>query len=671
MRKGFSMKAERSITRTNMLCWVTTILLISSCFMIFFVYQKYLDFNQTKRLLKLTEARSVDEVLRGEVDSALRLIAAIRDSKTQDTSEQEMQRLLKMFQKMAPGVEPGGNIHLIAADGTLLSAPEGRSLISVKSSDTKNIVMSGIPSALPEGRASSGELYVANGGGGGAKIRWHAKACPDLPWVICATRDMRKVDKAASANINRLKIDIIMETFLIFVLATAVTLIAIRIAYVIAKSINSEVRNLITRCELGLKADVPPSDEDFQFHEFGTIAKAIATMTNQIRGLLGELKNAAVHSTIAKQIQGGVLSNVSHDLLSSLNGIMGMAQILQMEQKSEAERKYCIDTIMDSGKAIMTLIKNVDYAVVLDTEHFQPTLRPLKIKDIHEDVVRMIGHVIQGRNNELEWVCGQDIPGRIESDQHLLGQILVNLIEVGLYKSCKSPLKIELVNEGISNEKVSLRFGVQLNGIGLTQTELDEILEFPYVPREYATVGLRLAICNRLTELLDGKFEVKTVNSQDLIATLRFEAALAKAEIEPSASVVTLVPSTRKKAALVLLVDDEPVNREVASRMLKYYGAEVTKACDGQEALSQIEKCPDFNIVFMDCQMPVMDGYAAVREIRRREAGSGRHISVVALTGYNTPIDEAHCIESGMDAFMSKPIIMEELKATLEKFSLL
>ena len=169
MRKGFSMKAERSITRTNMLCWVTTILLISSCFMIFFVYQKYLDFNQTKRLLKLTEARSVDEVLRGEVDSALRLIAAIRDSKTQDTSEQEMQRLLKMFQKMAPGVEPGGNIHLIAADGTLLSAPEGRSLISVKSSDTKNIVMSGIPSALPEGRASSGELYVANGGGGRRK----------------------------------------------------------------------------------------------------------------------------------------------------------------------------------------------------------------------------------------------------------------------------------------------------------------------------------------------------------------------------------------------------------------------------------------------------------------------------------------------------------------------
>jgi CheY-like chemotaxis protein len=395
-------------------------------------------------------------------------------------------------------------------------------------------------------------------------------------------------------------------------------------------------------------------------------------MTQQIRGLLGELKKTAVQSTIAKQIQGGVLSNVSHDLLSSLNGIMGMAQILQMEQKSESERKHCIDTIMDSGKAIMTLIKNVDYAVILDTENFKPTLQPLKIKDLHEGVMRMMGNVIHGRNNELEWVSGKDVPERVVSDQNLLAQILINLIDVGLYKDCKSPLKIELVNEGISNDKVSLCFGIQLIGVGLTQAELDEIHEFPYVPREYATIGLRLAICNRLTELLGGKFNVKTVNSQDLLASLHFEADIAKAEKKASDSVVTILPDIGKKTALnVLLVDDEPVNREVASRMLRHCGAEVTKAHDGHDALSQIEKFPDFDIVFMDCQMPVMDGYTAVREIRRREAGSNRHMTVIALTGYNTPLDEKHCIEAGMDAFMSKPLMMEELKSTLKKFSLI
>ncbi|MFA6568557.1 MAG: response regulator [Victivallales bacterium] len=668
------MKAERSITRTNMLCWVTTVLLISSCFTAFFIYQKYLDFNQTKRLLKLTEERFVDEVLRGEVEGALRLIAAIREPEIREMSEQELQRLLKMFQKMAPGVEHGGNIHIIAADGTLLSAPERSLLIGARSSDSANKVISGIPSAVPAGKAYSGEFYAEKDGKrrAGSKIRWHAKACPDIPWVICATRDMHKVDVAASVNINRLKIDIIMETFLILILAAAVTLIAIRIAYVMAKSINSEVRNLITRCELGLKEDAAFSVNSFQFREFGIIAKAIATMTKQIRGLLGELKNAAVQSTIAKQIQGGVLSNVSHDLLSNLNGIMGMAQILRMEHKSESERRHCVEAIMDSGKAIMTLIKNVDYAVILDTEKFQPTLRPLKMKDLHEGVARMVEHAIRERNSELEWVCGRDIPERIVSDQHLLSQILINIIEVGLCKSCKSPLKIELANEGVSNEKVSLLFGIQLNGVGLTQAELDEILEFPYVPREYATVGLSLAICNRLAELLGGKFELKTVNSQDLIATLRFEAALAKAELETSASAVAPAPDAGKKPALsILLVDDDSVNREVASLMLKHYGAEVTKACDGRDALSKIEKHPDFSIVFMDCQMPVMDGYAAAREIRRREAGSGRHMPVIALTGYNTPLDEQHCIEAGMDAFMSKPIIMEDLKTVLEKFSLL
>jgi CheY-like chemotaxis protein len=249
---------------------------------------------------------------------------------------------------------------------------------------------------------------------------------------------------------------------------------------------------------------------------------------------------------------------------------------------------------------------------------------------------------------------------------------LVNLIEVGLYKSCKSPLTIELVNEGIAGEKVSLRFGVQLNGIGLTQAELDEILQFPYVPREYATIGLRLAICSRLAELLGGKFDVKTVNSQGLLASLRVEVAIAKIEIEPKAAVVTLTPSPREKTVIrVLVVDDEPVNLEVASRMLKHCGAEVERASDGQEAIAQIGKFPDFSIVFMDCQMPVMDGYAAVREIRRREAGTGRRIPVVALTGYNTPLDEQNCIEAGMDAFLSKPIIIADLKTALEKFSLI
>jgi CheY-like chemotaxis protein len=639
--------------------------------MAFFIYQKYLDFNQTKRLLRLTEERSVDEVLHGEVDAALRLIAAIRDPETQETSEHELQHVVKMFQKVAPGVESRGNIHLIAEDKTLLFTPERSLLIGAKTSDSRNMVISGIPSAIPVGKAYSGELYTKKDAkrGMGIKIRWHAKACPDLPLVICATRDMNKVDKAASANINRIKIDIILETSLILILATAVMLIAVRIAYVISKSINSEVRNLIARCELGLKEESTPSGNGFEFQEFGIIAKAIATMTKQIRGLLAELKNAAIQSTIAKQIQGGVLSNVSHDLLTSLNGIMGMAQVLQMEHKSESERRHCVQTIMDSGKAIMTLIKNVDYAVILDSEKFQPTLRPLKIKDLHEGVMRMMGHVIHGRNNELEWVCGSDVPENIVSDQHLLGQILNNLIEVGLYKACKSPLKIEIINEGISNDKVSLRFEVQLNGVGLTEAELDEILEFPYVPREYATTGLRLAVCNRLAELLYGKFEVKTVNSQNLIARLRFEASLTKTE-EPATEVKIIPDAVEKPAMNVLLVDDEPVSRELATLMLRHCGVEVKEASNGQEALKQIEEFPGFNIVFMDCQMPVMDGYTAVREIRRREAGSGRHIPVIALTGYNTPFDEQYCIEAGMDAFMPKPLMLDDLKANLEKFSL-
>jgi CheY-like chemotaxis protein len=664
------MSAKHNITRTNLVCWVTTILLISGCFIIFFVHQKYQDFRNTAKLLHLQQERMMTDVVAVEAQLVSRMVAVQLKANPTLTPEAALSATATLVRELnMGGARGGGNLLVLDADGQVLLAPEKGFL-----RDHLEEVSGRVAAALADPRAkgksvAAGECTLTNAKGVVfARLRWHAEPLAERPWQVCAVVDMRRAEGAVSANLNRIRVDIIMETVFMLVVAVLVVLVAVRFAWVIARGINREVGALVGYCQAGLKEDVVLNPADFRFREFETIGLAAVGMVRQIKDLLAELKGAAIRSTLASQSKSGVLASVSHDLLSRLNGIMGMAQVMQAAPGSEDDRRRSLETILASGRAMATLIENVDYTSVLDTEGFTPRLAPCSLARIRDQVSRILQQAATARDHELVWEWAGDVPAGMISDEHLLRHVLLNLVEIGIYGNTGGPVRISMSRKGDAAGKACLSCAVHLSDPGFTQTELDEILQFPHVSRRYASVSLRVAICRRLVELLHGKLALALDGGRGLLCAIEFGAATVDVASEGTVPAQSVAPAKKSLPRMkILLVEDDPVNREVTERMLAHFGADVVAAEDGMAAVKQFKAGP-FDLVFMDCEMPGMDGYAAAREIRRLEAG-GRRVPVVAISGYAMPEDEQRCRDAGMDGFLAKPVALEDLGSMMEKFA--
>lgn len=661
------MRAKYSISRVTLVCWVATILMLGGCFMVFIFHQKYQDFQQTSRLLRLQQDQMMSGALVDEVKNTVRIIAIARKMAPPQEAATLAPALLAMLREARVGIGPGRELMILGENGVILLAPEGL-IFQDHLKTIAGILATETARRVPAGEMPAGELSL---GGGTLKLRWRAQALRDLPWQVCILGDLRHVEHAVSANLNRLRVDIMVEGCFLLLVALLVTAAAARFAYVIAKVVNREVKALTDFCQVGLREDVVLPPEDFQFREFAAIGAAATAMVHQIRDLLAELKRVAIRSTIANQSQSAVLASVSHDLRSRLNGILGMAQMMQAEPGTAEERHRRLETIVGSGKAIASLLEDVGYTCVLDTDDYRASRRACHLPRIREQVVGAVHRAAADHHHALEWVVGPGVPDWIISDQHLLRQVLLNLVEIGIYGPGEGLVRVEINNEGrVGSGEMAMRFTVNLRGAAITATEIDEIQCFPHVSRRYATISLRVAICRRMTELLGGRFELKMIENRDLFAEVRFAT---EPTAPPAEFRVAVGPSPASTASLrlkVLLVEDDPVSRDVVARMLRHFGIEVTTAEDGHTALTLVRQNPAaFDLVFMDCEMPIMDGYAATREIRRQTGPGERHLPVVALTGYAMPEDEARCREAGMDEYLTKPIAVDELRAMLERFA--
>ncbi|HOK04339.1 MAG TPA: response regulator [Victivallales bacterium] len=484
---------------------------------------------------------------------------------------------------------------------------------------------------------------------------------------------MRFIDEATLSNINRMKIDMSLDLVYIFLLMLLVILVAIRFAYLIAKEIKGEVKSLIDLCDSGLKIQSAKLSETYSYEEFSIISKAIRAMSEQISGLLIELKTAAVKSSTAKQIQSGFLSSITHNLIGKLNNIMGIAQIIREKEivkvghdEPETDLFKLSDSIISFGKAMNTLLRDVSYVVAIDTDNFYFKKEVFTLDDFQKDVSKGVG-LSSLSVKSINFIKTDTIPKQIKSERNLLKLIVTNLLEIcgDSLKNKEVSIKISSLPEENQENRTKLEIRISIPQVGLTQSQLDEIENFPFVPREYATLGLRMAIARRLTEMIGGSLEVKLQSHSDLEAIIRIPVELSD---ESSIDLIQLQEKDLSKLSLkVLAVDDDAGSRHVITLMLKSIGVDVCVADSGAEALKLLEKRNDFDIVLMDCEMPDLNGYDTVIELRRREneKPGSPHIPVIAMTGYTTPEDERRCLESGMDLFLPKPLMIEDLRKAI------
>ncbi len=376
----------------------------------------------------------------------------------------------------------------------------------------------------------------------------------------------------------------------------------------------------------------------------------------------------------AARLRSEFLDNMSHEILTPLNGIVGMTRLL-LDAGLTAEQREYAEAVRASGQALCVIVDDVlDFSnlsqgqFVLEEDTFDP-------HDAMERVAAQFVRQAQKRGIKLTLELEQGLPHLVAGDSHRLEQILSNLVSNAIKFSNQGEIVMRAGQLDESANEVTLSFEVSDTGIGIAADQQSAIFQ-PFTQvngstsRNYGGSGLGLAIAAHLVREMGGQIEVES--ELRCGSTFRFTAHLAKTirqKAEDLAHAGSSVGGNGKPPAITVLVaEDNPVNQKLAQSQLNVLGFAADVVNDGQEALDALALKP-YPIVLMDCQMPGMDGYEATAEIRRREAGSAHRTIVIAMTAHALSGAREKCQAAGMDGYITKPVDLDDLDATLKRWT--
>lgn len=374
----------------------------------------------------------------------------------------------------------------------------------------------------------------------------------------------------------------------------------------------------------------------------------------------------------ASRAKGDFIATMTHELRTPLNGVIGMANVLVDSEPDDdtpgaAAQRDIARTIRRSGEALLEIIDDIlsferfeAGAVRLHDEVFDPRALVGFVRD-------MLAVRAAEKDLRLELLVGDDVPPRALGDAGALRQVLLNLVGNAIKFTHGGSVTVRVVR--LRGVEPGLRWSVEDTGIGIAPA-LRERLFSPFTQgdsstaRRYGGTGLGLSICRRFVTAMNGRIDYDSEPGRGSTFWFEVPLRLPVTEDAPAAPTRPAVGAGRR----ALVVEDNPVNQRVTTHLLGARGIACEVVADGDAALEVLGR-GGFDIVFMDCHLPGIDGFETTRRLRSREEGAGLRVPIVAMTASAQPGDREACLRAGMDDYLTKPVTTDELDRVIARFA--